>query len=325
MMGVLCCCAALSSHAQTQERRIPLTPIVIDGLNIPDDAAAALNRKLMQMTVQNGFGSLSGDFVLTADVVTVDKQVTATAPAQYVVDLEVSVYAVNVLEKIIVAETSFRVKAIDRPENKAVVKAINQLNPRTPAVRTFMNSVREKIVDYYADRLPVLLAKAQSLGDRGEYEEALAVLAAVPDCVEEYPLVAEKMTGLYVQMLDKYARISLREAKSQLALKNYEGAMEALLYVDPMSTLSPEADRMVASISSTIDEAERAERARQIEEYERRMEQAQRMHDDEVMLRKMQIEASQKVGVAAAESGASKRESSLSDELGSWLLGKLNK
>ncbi len=49
------------------------------------------------------------------------------------------------------------------------------------------------------------------------------------------------------------------------------------------------------------------------------------MHDDEVMLRPMQIGGSQKVGGAAAESGAAERKTSLSDELGSWLLGKLNK
>lgn len=322
-LWILCCCAPLLLSAQSQERKIAITPLVVDGLNIPDDARASLNQKLLQMTTQNGFGSLSGEFVLTADVVVVDKQVTATAPAQYVVDLEVSVYVVNVLEKVIVAETSFNVKSIDRPESKAVVRAINQVNPRSPAVRTFMTSAREKIVDYYAERIPALVAKAQSLTDRGEYEEALAVLAVIPECVDEYPMVADRMTGVYVQMLDKYAEISLREAKSKIIQKDYDGALDALLYVDPMSTLAPEADRMVEQIKQTIDAEERAAREQKLREYELRMAEALLAQGDATKARELLTEASQRTGDAAAEKQAAEARQNFSAELSDWLLQQL--
>ena len=142
------CCAPWLLTGQTQqEERIAITPMVCDALDLPADARAALNRKLLQMTTQNGFGATGGPFILTADVRTVDKQVTATAPAQYIVELEVSVYVVNLQEQLLAAETSFVVTSIESSENKAVIRAINRINARTPVVRQFMTSAREKIVE----------------------------------------------------------------------------------------------------------------------------------------------------------------------------------
>lgn len=315
------CCAPWLLTGQTQqEERIAIMPMVCDALDLPADARAALNRKLLQMTTQNGFGATGGPFILTADVRTVDKQVTATAPAQYIVELEVSVYVVNLQEQLLAAETSFVVKSIESSENKAVIRAINRINARTPVVRQFMTSAREKIVDYYATRVPTIIAKAQSLADRGDYEAALAALAAVPESLDDYPMVAEKMTAVYTQMVDKFATVSIQEAKSKIALRDYEGALDALLYVDPSSTRFEEACRMVDSIKRTIDAKEQAEMQARLEQMEAQRELALKMHDDEVMLRRMQIEASQKT----AEKQASASDAATQSALKNWLFGKLN-
>ena len=249
-----------------------------------------------------------------------DKQVTATAPAQYIVELEVSVYVVNLQEQLLAAETSFVVKSIESSEHKAMIRAINRINARTPVVRQFMTSAREKIVDYYATRIPMIVAKAQSLADRDDYEAALAALAAVPESLDDYPMVAEKMTAVYTQMVDKFATVSIQEAKSKIALRDYEGALDALLYVDPSSTRFEEAARMVDSIKGTIDAREQAEMQVRLNQMEAQRELALKMHDDEVMLRRMQIEASQKT----AEKRASGSDAATQSALKSWLFGKLN-
>ncbi len=310
----------LAAQAQ-QEQRIAITPVVCEALDIPADAQAALNRKLLQMTTQNGFGATGGPFILTADVRTVDAMTTATAPVQYVMTLEVTAYVVNLQEQLIVGETSFEVKAIENSESKAIVRAINQINPRTPTVRKFMSGAREKIIDYYATRVPTIVAKAQSLADRGDYEEALSVLAAVPECLDDYPMVAEKMTAVYTQMVDKFAAVSIQEAKSKIALRDYPAALDALLYVDPTSTRFDEATQMVESIKQRIDAAERAEMEARLKRIEAQQELALKMHDDEVMLRRMQIEASQKQAAQHATESAS--SPAQQESLKNWLFGKL--
>lgn len=314
------CCAPWLLMGQTpQEERIAIAPMVCDALDLPADARAALNQKLLQISVQNGFGATGGPFILTADVRTVDKQVTATAPAQYIVESEVSVFVVNLQEQLLVAETSFVVKSVESSEHKAVIRAINRINARTPAVRQFMASAREKIIDYYASRVPMIVAKAQSLVDRGDYEGALAVLATVPESLDDYPMVAEKMTAAYTQMVDKFAAVSIQEARSKIALCDYEGALDALLYVDPSSTRFEEAVRMVDSIRSTIDAREQAAMKARLEQMERQQELALKMHDDEVMLQRMQIEASQKAAKEQTSGSGAETQSALK----AWLFGKL--
>lgn len=302
---------------------IAITPAVCEDLPIPQNAKKTLNQKLLQIATQNGFGATGGPFVLTANVIEENKTVSGTIPAQFIVDLEVSVYIVNLTENILVAETSFNVRGMDVSENKAYNNAINRINARTPAVRQFMASSREKIIDYYAGRIPALIAKAQSLSDRGEYEEAISVLAVIPENLAEYPMVAEKMTALYTAMVDRYADMAIQDAKGKIALKNYSAAVDALMVVDPTSTRFSKASEMVESIKNTIDEKEKAEMQAKLEQIKAQQELAQKMHDDEVMLKKMQIEASQKT--AESRMLAQTAGDVLQNSLSSWLFGNLKK
>lgn len=320
---------SLSAMAQVDNgQRIAIIPMVCEELPIPVEAQRVLDQKLLQMTTQNGFGATSGAFVLTATVNTTDKQVTATIPAQVIVEMEVSVYVVNLTENFIAAETSFKVKGMEANDTKAQIKAISSINAKSPAVRKFMASAREKIVDYYSGRVTTIVAKAQSLADRGEYEEAIAVLAGVPECLEEYPIVAEKMTAMYTQMVDRFAAVAIQDAKSKLALKDYEGALDALLAVDPSSTRFSEACAMVESIKHEIEEiereAKRAEQEKQMREYELRLKEieakkelAAKYLEDDKARRDAQIEGSKRSSEQCMQSEQSNKQ--MQKALSDWL------
>ena len=175
--------AALTGYAQqpvAAQEMIGITPIVSDAIDLPADARSALNLKLRQMATQNGFGSTSGRFALTSNVVFTDKQATTTAPPQFVVSLEVQFYVVDVMEQVIIDEMSMPAKGIDRLENKAAIRAINSISVRTPQVRRFMNGARDKIVAYYNTRVPVIVQKADSYAAMENYDMALFVLTDIP-------------------------------------------------------------------------------------------------------------------------------------------------
>ncbi len=300
---------------------IAITPAVCEELQIPDDAKKILNQKLLQMATKNGFGAIGGPFVLTANVNTVDKTVSATVPPQFIIDLEVSVCIINISEQILVSETSFNVRGMHASENKAYHMAVNRVNAGSPAVKQFMAQSREKIIDYYAQRVPAIMAKAQSLSDRGEYEAAVAELAVIPECLSEYPVVADKMVTMYTAMIDRYADMAIQDAKGKIALRDYSGALEALMAVDPKSTRFNTASGMVESIKQTIDAQEQAKLQAQMEKMRAQQELAQKMHDDEVMLRKMQIEAAQHT--AATQMVAVAAGEVVQGTLSKWLLGNL--
>ena len=315
--------SALTLNAMAQVdngQRIAITPVVSDELQLPAEAKRALNQKLLQMTTQNGFGATSGAFVLTATVTTIDKQVTATIPAQVIVDLEVSAYIVNLTENFIAAETTFNVRGLEATDTKAQIKAINSINAKSTAVRKFMATAREKIIDYYSGRVTTVVAKAQSLADRGEYEEAIAVLAGVPECLEEYPIVAEKMTAMYTQMVDRFAAVALQDAKSKIALKDYEGALDALMGVDPSSTRFQEASAMVEDIERTIEEQERKELELRLAEIEAKKEIAAMLSENEEMRRDAQIESSIKCCEQCMQSDGSSEN--IQKALAEWLFSQ---
>lgn len=288
----LCFCFPLVLFSQ--ERNIAITPLLPEEVDIPESLRPMLQQKLLQIATTNGYGSESDDFILTANVMVLEKTAVPTVPPQINLTLEVSLYVINRLEKVIVAEKSVQIGGIDKTENSAYTQALKQLNPRKSEIRSFMTSTREKIVEYYTEKLPALLSKAQSLADMGNTDEALAVLSTIPEVVPEYPLVAELMSEFYLKSLDTECAGILREAQGKLAVKNYEDALDLLVTVDPLSSHFQEAGQMIDSIRSVIS----AEEARQYEMewqlYQQQLELAEKARADEVMLRKMQLEASYK-------------------------------
>ena len=288
----LCFCFPLMLFSQ--ERNIAITPLLPAEVDIPESLRPMLQQKLLQIATTNGFGSESDDFILTANVMVLEKTAVPTVPPQINLTLEVSLYVINRLEKVIVAEKSVQIGGLDKTENSAYTQALKQLNPRKSEIRSFMTSAREKIVEYYTEKLPALLSKAQSLADMGDTDEALAVLSTIPEVVPDYPLVAELMSEFYLESLDTQCAGILREAQGKLAVKNYEDALDLLVTVDPLSSHFQEAGQMIDSIRSVISAEEARQHEMEWQLYQQQLELAEKARADEVMLRKMQLEASYK-------------------------------
>ena len=237
------------ASAQNESRRITLTPMVSDVLDLPLIARNALQKKLTQMVLQNGMANQDGDFVLTASLSVLEKEVTPTAPPQYAVKIEVMTYVVNLLDDIVVAENTFTIKGVDSNENKALLRAINQINSRPDASKSFIATARENIINYYSDKAEALMLKANSLAKAGQFNEALATLEPIPECVPSYSEVSVLKDQIFSQWVDTEAVSYITEAKSNMALGNYEQAYNSLLCVNPLSSKFPE----VQTLSNEID------------------------------------------------------------------------
>lgn len=199
-------------------QNLSIQAVMPKDIKLPSEATSALMSKMQRLCSQNGYGSSSSPFILTTSVNIVDKKVTATAPAQYVVNLEVEMYIVNLSENLLIGTVNFPLNSIDISENKAIIRAINRLNVNSVQARRFMEISRAKIVDYYSIRVPETITKAESLVKQKKYDEALLVLANVPDEIEGYSEVLAKMNEIYTDIsqndtsLESYLQ-SLSETK----------------------------------------------------------------------------------------------------------------
>ncbi len=290
LLAALLCCPALSLVAQqplSSKEMLAICPKVSNALDLPDDAKMSLAVKLGQMVTQNGFGSGRSQFVITPNVVILDKQATATAPVKFAVQVEVSVYVVDLIENVVFGQTAFTVQGVDRLENKAVIQAINQISPSSSKAQTFMNSVRDKIIDYYNTRIPTLMTKAQALAERNDYASALKVLSAIPENVDQYPAIADQMTAMYKKMVARDSDAALARAKALVATKDYSGAVEALGGVDPASDAAKQVGAVVDQLKKQVDADEQTKLEKELREYEI----ASRIYDDKMELARIRAKS----------------------------------
>ena len=247
-----------SISAQNQSRKITLTPMVSDVLELPAAAKNTLQQKLTQMSLQNGVANRDGDFILTANYAIVEEMMAPTDVAQYVVKLDVMFYVVNLAEGLMVAENTYTVKGYGSSKDKAFLKAFSQINPRSNEALQLINTAEENIISYYTERTDGLMLKANSLANQGQYAEALSILNPIPDCVPRYNDILELQDKLFVKWIDSKAEVYLTEAKRSIALGEYENAYNAILSVNPLSTKFVEAQKLSDDIDKRIQAAQKA-------------------------------------------------------------------
>lgn len=258
LLIIILCCGPVAT-AQNNSRKIVLTPMASDALELPSAAKNSLQQKLTQMALQNGMAAQDGDFVLTASYTVLDDLVAPTDVAQYVVKIEVMFYVVNLIEDLIMAENSCIVKGNGPSRDKAFQKAFNAINPRSPEALELINSAKDNIVAYYADRSEVLMGKANSFAKAGQYSDALAVLDPIPDCVPAYKEISALKDEIFAKWIDTEAESYLAEAKRCIAMGYYEDAFNAILSVNPLSSKFKDAEALSKEIDKRIIAAEKAE------------------------------------------------------------------
>ena len=187
----------------------------------PQEITDLMQNKLTQIVMQNGVGSLSDQYVLTANIALEDKQVTATAPAQYVVKLAVQLLAIDVNAQILIRELTLNVTGVDRSENRAYLAAVRQINPRNPLVKSFIQEASDVALAAYNQNVAAYINNARALEQAGNYDEALYTLAQIPKDVDRY----DEVWALSSEIVDLQTKAEKAE-KSSVAAQAAQKAEE---------------------------------------------------------------------------------------------------
>ena len=293
---------------------VPVMPVVSNSLDLPSNVTKTLLNKVTTMAVESGFGALSSPVVLTATVTVLDKTVTATAPPMFAMELEVFFYVADVDAEVVLAEKSVIVKGVDRSEEKAIASAVKKINPRTPEMRLFTERAREKVIEYYAQRIPVILKKARGLAERKEYADALLLLTSVPEGLEQWNEVADLSSEIYIKMVDLEADELLHKADVALAKNDYNAALGYISRISPQSTRLGAAKKMVADVKAEGDYVASLQA------------QIASLTAEKVALQEDNAKAHQAVKTYTAQQQEviERNNTSVEKKLTKWLLGKMN-
>ncbi|MEF9930961.1 MAG: hypothetical protein RR770_01470, partial [Bacteroidales bacterium] len=117
----------------------------------------------------------------------------------------VSLFAVNRIDMGVYGSVSLQLQGNGNSQQNCIRSIINQIRVTNPTLSKFIIRAKEGIVEHYKAGLPTTLTKVNSLIQMKQYKDALALLAVIPECVDNYTIVAQKMVEVYITMIDNNA------------------------------------------------------------------------------------------------------------------------
>lgn len=135
----------------TFEQMIPVRVLMPINKEIKGDALTVLYNRLNQAVTLNGLGSSTNEsrFIIVTSVTVLSKNATNSIPPQFMAEVEMSFYFVDNVNKVILAQEMMTKKGMDNDADKAVAKAIKQVQARDPKLKKLIKIGKERAIEYY--------------------------------------------------------------------------------------------------------------------------------------------------------------------------------
>ena len=162
--------------------RIAIAPFVGDDQGLTSSAKKLLETRLEQVCTRNGLAADKGHavFLMKAEVNELSKEITPTSPPMHAYNLEIVISVVDRISGNIAYSTSVEVKGVGSNESKAYMQAIKQINPASPQLRKFVETAKEKTLEFYNSKCDDILKYANTLIEQGKNNDAIDLLNSVP-------------------------------------------------------------------------------------------------------------------------------------------------
>ena len=299
---------ALSLRAQTV---IVLSAYIDEdtAAQLGESNAAALRNKISKIITRNGMADAAGLFVVTPTLtVTDDGTVDTGMTTVHVVRADLTLSVKNLFENTVFASQTVSLQANGKSEEACMRSLINKVNVNDVRFAKMIKDVQQSIADYYTRQMPKILSKINSLVARGEYEDAMAALAVVPENVDEYETVSDLKVQVYNKLLENEVKRAVAEADLLVRQGDIDAALDLCRSCTPVSPNYGEVVRFLNRLDAQAAAAEAAA-----------LEQELRRMDAEQLRERTQQEA-------AAEAKTLKQTKADSYEkkgksLGEWLFG----
>ena len=201
--------ASLCADAQTIRVLTPSTE------NISNEAATLLYNRLNQAVSLNGLASTdnSNKFLLVPSVVVTSIEPTATAPVNYVAEIEVTLFLVDNSKKLLMAQETLVKKGVGENETKAVLEAIKSIKGRDSKLKKFITIGKNRIIEYYNTECETVVKTINTYIECGMIDKALDELNAIPQI--------DGNTGCYDNTLNILSKISQEQQEAaNTSIKN---------------------------------------------------------------------------------------------------------
>ena len=262
------------------EGKIKLTALVPEEDGLSTSEMKLIESKLIQMSTANGVGGLGGSprFVLAPEVTVLSKDVTSTAPPKHLLNYDITFYVADIVSGTVFATENIQIKGVGESDARAFIAAFKNLNVKDARFQKFIKTAQEKILAYYKAHGGDFLKEADMLAAKGDYAQALAVLASIPTEAEPYYAEAVKKAEKYFQKyLDDECGVALAMMKSSLggsfSGEFNETAMNYYAMIPAKGSCKAEADAVYKQYMDGLDAEKRHNWEREEKEWQSQMKQ----------------------------------------------------
>lgn len=306
--------------AKAQDRlddigRISIHAYVPEREELPYEARKLLETKLSQIISSNGIADNENfvRFVLTAKINVISKDIVAGPPQRVSQKLDVTLMLGDIEEDKVYSQLTMSAIGVGQSYEKSFISAFKSINPKNTAITTFIQEGKEKIMGYYQAHCENLIVEAQKQASLQNYEDALMLLASIPDvCTDCFDEAVRTAAPIYTDMIEARGAECLNQARAVWA-KNptKDGARDAtrlLSQINFAASCQPQAATLMREITSKMNEIDNREWEHQMQVYRDGIEREQRQwaqhvkeYEDRVETQRMYLKAARDVAMTYAK------------------------
>ena len=226
--------------------------------DIPAAANKVLYESLNRIATENGLTteSQSSPFALTAHCDVLNQSNIAGPPIQAVYNLGITLYIVNTYAQQKFSTAYITLNGVGSSEIKSYINAFRQISTKNREIKNLIEQGKQKMIAYYDTQYNNIIKEAKRLVSLQKYEEALAMVIAIPVCSAGGEEATEFGVKLYEKNLNHLNLLLLNQAKAiWSATQTDESAnkvCEILALIDPNATCYEDAGNLMKEIKNQI-------------------------------------------------------------------------
>jgi len=145
---------------------------------------------------------------------------------------------------------SKKIKGSGKTEQLAITNAFTSIKNTDNDLVNFIKKGKENIYEYFNENCSNIMIKAANLYTKQDYVQAISLLQSIPETGNNcYSEAQNNAITYYKGYQSKICKENIAKAKSEIAAKSYQNAVELLNMVDSNSNCYSDAQKLINQIS----------------------------------------------------------------------------
>lgn len=224
-----------------------------------ENTTLALKNKVSKIVNRNGMAASEGFFAVVPSIAITDEGTVDTGMTKMkVMSIDFSLAVKNVIDNTVFNSQIVSLRSSGKDQASCLRALVNMININDVRYAKLIKDSQLIINDFYAKKMPMLIAKIEAMVAQEKYDEAMAALSMIPDNVEQAAKVSEMKIAVYNKTLENDVIRIVADADLLVRQGKID---EALELCRTANKLSPNYHEVTAFLKRLDDQAAQAEAA----------------------------------------------------------------